>query len=71
MSDAINGFDPGANIELSRITDSIYAQMWSVLKELDEAGEFYERVRIGCAEILISCILLIKAKNRMLALEKV
>lgn len=57
-----DGFDQGSHSESSKITDSIYSEMWSVCKSYDDQDEFYERVRIRCAQILLSCTPLIKEK---------
>jgi hypothetical protein len=55
-----DGFDQGCHSESSKITDRIYAEMWSAREEHDDEDKLYERVRIRCAEILVSCIPLIK-----------
>jgi len=60
-----DGFDQASSPDSVVITDKICQQMWEVFEEFEEDEElqesFHERVRVRSAEILISCIPLIKA----------
>ncbi|WP_028771353.1 hypothetical protein [Shewanella waksmanii] len=55
-----DGFDQGGDTDAAEITNSIYEQMWAACEDLDDEEAFYEHVRSRCAEILVSCIPLIK-----------
>lgn len=55
-----DGVDQGCHSESAAITQSIYEQMWSTCETLDDPDEFYECIRKRCAEILVSCVPLIK-----------
>ena len=59
-----DGFDQESSPESTAITDKICQQMWVVFEGLEDEElqeSFHERVRVRSAEILISCIPLIKA----------
>ncbi|WP_137297822.1 hypothetical protein [Psychromonas sp. SP041] len=59
-----DGFDQSSNPDSVAITDKICQQMWDAVEaiENEELQEsFHERVRVRSADILISCIPLIKA----------